>query len=210
MKKISNRWGEQILTHTYPSILLNRPGLIRFIYFWNRATQLRNWYVGRSLRKMLRSGPRDFVLMDVGFGEGMYLLPCSKRYPNAHLEGIEKTLSHIHFTHTYRQKYELNNVSLYFQEVENLKRTHWADFVLCVGVLQYIEEDEKVLARLHQVLKPGGKCLLYIPVNGDFVIPGFGAFYEGGANYEKKQGRKRVYEPSEFLAKVKKNGFFYS
>ncbi len=93
------------------------------------------------------------------------------------------------------------------QEVEYLDRAQQVDIILCVGVLQYIEKDELVLKNLFQVLKPGAKCLLYVPVRGAYVIPGFQAFYERKMNYEKRQERKRIYEPEAFIQQVQVAGF---
>ena len=202
MGKSSKNWIEEALGHTYPSIFFTYPRLISLVHFWNRLTQLRNWYVHHALKKVLKNAPDGFSFLDIGVGEGMYLLPLSRRFPKAHFEGIEKAYSHILFCDRYRQAYGLKNISLCLQEIEFLSRSSQADIVICVGVLQYIEEDEQVLANMYRVLKPGGTLLLYIPVNGRYVFPGFGAFYEKKWNYEKRQGRKRIYTPEEIIHKV--------
>lgn len=202
MKKTSKTWGKEILGHTYPPLFLRCPRLIALVYSWNRTTQLRNWYVHQALRKVLRNAPRKFTCLDMGSGEGLYLFPFSRKYSSAYFEGIEKTYAHIEFCHRYRDFLGLQNVSLCFQELEYLCRSSYAHIVICVGVLQYIQDDEQVLANMYNVLKPRGTLLLYIPVNGRYLFPGFGAFYEKRGNYEKRQARKRIYTPEEIIHKV--------
>lgn len=41
----------------------------------------------------------------------------------------------------------------------------WFDVILCVHVLEHIEDDAKAMAELYRVLKPGGWALLQVPVS---------------------------------------------
>lgn len=202
MKKTSNTWAEEVLGHQYPSLFYRYPRLISLVYLWNRVTQLRNWYVHNALHGILKKVPPQFTCLDLGSGEGLYLFPFSRKYPRGHFEGIDKTYSHIAFSHRYRTSLGRRNVSLCFQELEYLDRCPYADVVICVGVLQYIVEDERVLANIYQLMKGGATFLLYVPVNGSFLFPGFEKFYNSKQNYEKRQARQRVYAATEIIQKV--------
>ena len=204
MKKTSRTWGKAVLGHRYPGLFLRYPRLISLVYGWNRITQLRNWYVHQALNRILNKAPREFTCLDLGSGEGLYLFPFSRKFPNAQFEGVDKTYSHIEFCHRYRNSLKARNVSLCFQELEALDRSQCAHVVICVGVLQYIEEDEQVLINIHRVLKNRGTLLLYVPIHGNFLFPRFGKFYNSKWNYEKSQARKRIYSPEEIVEKVQK------
>ena len=206
-KPISDTWGKRILSHRYPPLFYKYPGIIHWVYVWNRLTQLRNWYVAWALKKLLRQMPEDFSFLDVGFGEGMYLLPLISRFPKATFEGIDKGLSHIQFAHVYRQKLDSTRLSLCLQNVENLDRIKEFDLICCIGVLQYVEQDLALLKAIKKSLKPNGKLLLYVPINGHYVIPAFGRFYEQHSNYERIQKRKRINTLGEMMDKIQQARF---
>ncbi|MEM6628371.1 MAG: methyltransferase domain-containing protein [Bacteroidota bacterium] len=205
--RIAGPWAKRILSHRYPRILLNRPKLIHGVYAWNKLTQLRNWYVGRSLGKLLKACANHFTYLDAGFGEGMYLLPFIRKYPQATFKGIDKTISHIQFAHEYRKTLPSDRLTLCLQDLESLDEEDEFDLISCIGVLQYVADDRSVLQAMKRSLCVEGKLLLYVPINGEYLIPAFGRFYEKWSNYEQIQGRKRIYSSEELLEKVRVAGF---
>lgn len=56
------------------------------------------------------------------------------------------------------------NVRLNVGDIENLEfKDNFFDFVLCIGVLEYLTDDNKALNEIFRVLKPGGYAILSVP-----------------------------------------------
>ncbi len=46
------------------------------------------------------------------------------------------------------------------------------DVIYCSNVLEHVEDDEKAMNELYRVLKPGGRALILVPINGiSYEIP---------------------------------------
>jgi 2-polyprenyl-3-methyl-5-hydroxy-6-metoxy-1,4-benzoquinol methylase len=110
----------------------------------------------------------------------------------------------------YSDRRSLQNVDFDVDDLETLKRPANYDLLSCITVLQYIENDQAVLARFFSTLKPGGRLLLYVPVNYRRVFP----FYEKlkhtvfkRMNYDAIQAIQHKYTDSEICDRVQEAGF---
>ena len=70
------------------------------------------------------------------------------------------------------------------------------DTVLCMNVLEHIEDDEQVLRRFHDWLTPNGHCIVVAPA-------GKGLF----SGLDQELGHLRRYDPQELQEKMQRAGF---
>ena len=70
------------------------------------------------------------------------------------------------------------------------------DTVVCMNVLEHIEDDEQVLRRFHEILVPGGHCIV--------VAPAGKGLYCG---LDRELQHLRRYDPRELEEKMKRAGF---
>lgn len=203
MKKLASHLHE----HTYPEILVRRPGLIRWLYRWNQLVLQRNWVTSRTLEQLLPTLPKGALVIDAGCGEGLHLLPWAERFPQLHFTGIDRLAGHLDFGRRYVEVFHLKNVSLQEAELSSFQVKKKAGMVTCIGVMQYIEEDESVLKNIHNSLSDNGLSLFYVPINGRVLLPPYRYFFGKKMHYERSQQRVRVYSEEEFLAKLKRAGF---
>jgi SAM-dependent methyltransferase len=80
-------------------------------------------------------------------------------------------------------------------QLPSLKR-FGADTIVCVNVLEHLEKDHKVLVQCRDLLKPGGKLLLFVPALQSL----FGSM-------DESYGHFRRYSRFELGQKVSKAGF---
>lgn len=73
---------------------------------------------------------------------------------------------------------------------------HPFDTVVCLNVLEHIEDDLHALGQLRGVLKPGGRLALLVPAHR--ILYG---------EFDKAVGHYRRYEKSEVLEKLERAGF---
>jgi SAM-dependent methyltransferase len=203
MNKLSNK----IYSHFYPSWLIKYPGLIEIFYVVNYLIHLRKWHIHSTINKKLNQIDFNFRLLDAGVGEGQFLMPLAKNYPNCHFTGLDKLAAHQIFCSAYAKSFKLNNVSFVTQELESFNGDQAFDVILCVGVLQYVQNDELVLNHFYNQLTLGGILLLYVPVNNKSILPFYTNLTRKMSNYETIQNRQRIYKVPQITAKLLKVGF---
>ena len=70
------------------------------------------------------------------------------------------------------------------------------DTVVCINVLEHTNDDAVALARVHQLLQPGGRIIVFVPAGKKL----FGSLDRG-------VGHQRRYDKEELLGKLREAGF---
>ncbi|HEV7919311.1 MAG TPA: glycosyltransferase [Thermoanaerobaculia bacterium] len=70
------------------------------------------------------------------------------------------------------------------------------DTVTCINVLEHTADDVAALRRVHQLLQPGGRIVIYVPAGRDLY-----------GSLDKGVGHQRRYEREELAEKLKQAGF---
>lgn len=198
--------GTLIFTHTYPVWMLRYPQAIRLVYAFNFLTQLRKWYIMPAIARQLRELPANFSLLDAGIGEGQFLFPYAAQYPYARFHGVDKIPANALLCRQLARASGFHNVCITETYIEAMDFQQQFQLALCIGVLQYIEDDELALQKLQQALAPGGRLLLYSPVNNRIFTPFYRKLFNANASYESAQGRKRIYTERELRNKLDNAG----
>lgn len=127
---------------------------------------LRSWYVRSVLRRY--AGPiddkRNWKLLDAGGGFGQYDRFLLHQFGRVTIDSIDIKDDYLH------------DCRIYFEESIREGRIHFAnqdllaledeaefDFVICVDVLEHIEQDRQAIGNLAKSLKEGGYFLMHSP-----------------------------------------------
>ncbi|MBI5914778.1 MAG: class I SAM-dependent methyltransferase [Bacteroidetes bacterium] len=202
--------GNSLHWHEYPRLVVRWPRLVRWLHGWNNLVLQRNWLVNSTLRRLLPTLPTGSLVVDAGCGDGQHVFRFCKKHPRLRFLGIDKNEGNVAFCERYVATVHRppSTVCHFFhQNLEDLTHENEAGLLLCVGTLQYIEDDRRVLRNFHKALKTNGLLLLYVPVNGRMVLPPYRHFFKKLNHYEKSQQRQRVYTPEEILQKTTGAGF---
>lgn len=101
-----------------------------------------------------------------------------------------------------RQRYEsLSNLSFYGRDLTRLEncpdlRLERLDTIVCINVLEHIDDDAQVLRNFFELLQPGGNAILLVPA-GPWLYTGVDATL----------GHFRRYERQELTSKLEAAGF---
>lgn len=196
---MSEKQHLSVFTHTYPKLLYKQPWLIRGSFLMNRFIQLRRWYVFPLLRKVLKAAPANLHIVDAGCGEGQYLFAFAEQYPGYKFTGLDKQAGNIDFCSHYANYLALKNTQFIRHDLTDCVLDAPADLVLLISVLNYLEDDTAALRNISKQLAPGGRVMLYVPVNNKHLLPFFPALMQRYPNYESIQGRKRNYTPQSLF-----------
>lgn len=126
---------------------------------------LRSWYIRRLLHTYGdKRDQRAWTLLDAGCGFGQYDRFILDRFKSVTVKAVDVKESYLKdcrsfFSGTGRgERVRFEQVDLLtFDQKESF------DMILCVDVLEHIEEDRKVLVNLRASLKPGGVILIHSP-----------------------------------------------
>lgn len=127
---------------------------------------LRSWYIRKILReygtKFDRKGKWD--LLDAGSGFGQYDRFILQEFQNVQVKAVDVKDNYLADSQYYFRK-EIEKGRIHFKQADLLQINYEQsfDFVICVDVLEHIEEDEKVMKNIYQSLRPGGYFLMHSP-----------------------------------------------
>lgn len=192
-----------VLDYQYPFLISKFPKLIKLVYAFNYLTQLRKWYVMQEWKLMLANTQNKFTVIDIGCGEGQYIVPYCTNYPSAQFIGFDNRKSNQVFC----DSLGIPNLSVFCLDIETQEPNAEADLAICIGVLQYLKHDVQALINIYSCVKPGGQFLLYVPINGMFLTKFYPFIFKKFAQYESINDRKRVYTEKEITDKINLVGF---
>ncbi len=144
----------------------------------------------QTLRRHLQH-QRGLVL-DVGCSSGFLLRELRNSLPNCELIGADYIAGPL-----YRLACELPGVPLVQFDLRNCPLpTEQLDAVVCLNVLEHIDQDEKALGEIHRLLKTGGIAHIEVPASPScFDI------------YDEFLMHHRRYTMNELKAKARRAGF---
>lgn len=139
--------------------------LRRLFYLVLDLLFLRSWYI----RKFLRSygdkrDHKNWALLDAGCGFGQYDRFILDRFKSVSITAVDVKESYLNDCRSYFSRTGRGDrIRLEKADLLTLDRKELFDMVLCVDVLEHIEEDLKALENLRESLKPGGVILIHSP-----------------------------------------------
>ena len=106
--------------------------------------------------------PYDRIL-DAGCGTGVFAFALAKRFPTAHVVGIDISEDAIAAAKQISESAGIRNVGFQMQDLIELDSSSLYDLVICVDILEHIEDDTGAIEGLHRALGPGGILVLHVP-----------------------------------------------
>ncbi len=103
------------------------------------------------------------TILDAGCGQGIFTFEIARRFPHAHITGVDIDQPLLQRNRTIAQKRGYTHCSFEEQDLTRMSYHNQFDLLLNVDNLEHIEEDLAVLQRFHQALKPGGELILHVP-----------------------------------------------
>lgn len=176
------------------------------VYHTNRKLQKRiirdNNFTYRELIKITKPHLKNIInILDIGSGVGtidFYLASKGKK-----VTGIEISRNAVDIAKKNAKFFKLDKQIEYINSAfpYKIKKKDY-DLVLFSEVIEHLENDEKALNDIRNVLKPGGLLVITTPSKN-------APLYRLGLldNFEKEVGHLRRYTLEELKALVEKNGF---
>ena len=144
------------------NVFNSTPALRKLFYRMLDLLLLRTWHIKKELKKWSSENPEAAVL-DAGSGFGQYVYYMGRKHPNWKIKAVDVKAEQIDDCNNFFDKICFNNVHFEVGDLTKLSFEEQFDLVICVDVMEHIEEDELVLKNYFKALKPGGMLLISTP-----------------------------------------------
>jgi SAM-dependent methyltransferase len=139
------------------------PWLRKLFYNMLDLLLLRSWHIRKELHIWEKTVNGDQSVLDAGSGFGQYDFYISKKHPTWKITGLDVKQEQIDDCNNFFSRINFNNTTFEYCDLTKLDKKEDYDLVLCVDVMEHIEEDEIVLKNYFNALKPGGMLLISTP-----------------------------------------------
>ena len=124
---------------------------------------LRPWHIHKQLNSWGRKREEGMHVLDAGTGFGQYSYYLSRKHDNWNILSVDVNREQVCDCNQFFQKLKKHNVVFKTKDLESLKEEEAFDLILCIDVLEFIEEDHKILENFYASLNKGGMLLISTP-----------------------------------------------
>jgi SAM-dependent methyltransferase len=117
----------------------------------------------RNVFSLIPTDRRYRNILDAGSGTGVFAFELARRFPDASILGIDLLKEATDVCTHIAEKIRAFNIAFRQESIENLKEVNVFDLILCVDILEHIEDDLKALKRLYESAAPHGILVLHVP-----------------------------------------------
>ncbi len=149
-------------------------------------------------------------MLDAGVGDGQFIIPYAKKCSGINFIGVDISESNIAIIRALCKSEELTNITALYSNILDCDLPAKVQVLLCISMLQYIDDDIAVLKKLYRLADDKATLLLYVPINEKFITKLYAHLFNTLPNYETINNRKRIYSEKEIIEKVEQSGFHIS
>ncbi len=191
------------IKRTLGEIFNKTPGLRRVFYHLLDLLLLRAWYVKREIKSAGAGKKQILKILDAGSGFGQYTYFLFRWFSRAEIYSVDVKEEQIaDCTRFFKKIDPEKKVVFSVEDLTRYVRSETFDLILCVDVMEHIEEDEQVFSNLQQSLKPEGMLLISTPSD------------QGGSDVHDHEGESFIdehvrdgYNLQEIRGKLGRAGF---
>lgn len=125
---------------------------------------LRSWYVRKELREIRKSfGNKIINILDAGTGFGQYTYFMSTKLQPNKILAIDVKEDWIDDCKNFFQTKNFQNIKFDVQDLIKINYKNEFDLIVCVDVMEHIEDDITVFQNFYNALKEDGFLLINTP-----------------------------------------------
>ncbi|MCK9449555.1 MAG: class I SAM-dependent methyltransferase [Bacteroidales bacterium] len=139
------------------------PWLRKLFYRLLDLLLLRSWHIKRQLLNWAAQHAGDRQVLDAGSGFGQYSYFMARKFPQWKITSLDVKEEQIIDCNQFFRQIGLHQVRFEVADLTELSFDNQFDMILCVDVMEHIEDDRKVLQNYFRALKPGAMLLISTP-----------------------------------------------
>ena len=149
------------IKHKFSSFIQDSPFLKILFFKLLGIFFLREWYIKRKIKEIFNA-QKPAAILDAGCGFGQYTYFMNKQSPTTKIEAVDLNPEHVRRVAAFAEKM-IMPVTTSVQDLTKFQNPTTYDFILCVDVMEHIEDDRSVLKNYYASLKSGGHLLISTP-----------------------------------------------
>ncbi len=182
------------------SVFNSTPFLRKLFYFLLDVLLLRSWHIRSELKRLDRK--EYWRVLDAGSGFGQYTYWMSNYFPDVRITGVDVKEEQVADCNAFFKSIGKKDVEFEVSDLVTKKQMEIFTLVLCVDVMEHIEEDVQVLKNFHSCLVDYGILLISTPSN----MGGSDVHDDGETSFIEEHVRDG-YDIEEIKEKCLKAGF---
>ena len=127
---------------------------------WHTGARIRAYHILRLASKHIKAG---CDVLDAGCGLGRHAFSLARKYPSVSIVGVDVSGENISICNGIRRKNHFEGIEFHKGDLRSLDLERRFDVIICSDVLEYIEEDNRVLDNFRRLLKENGRLILHTP-----------------------------------------------
>lgn len=154
---IKNRIGD---------LVAERPWMTKIFYSLLHLAFLRNWYVRREINRVIGQvcNRENLRVLDAGAGFGQFSYYIAKKYKGLCIEAVDIKDIYLERARRFFTTEGLSNrVDFSVDDLTELTARGPFDVIVCIDVMEHIEDDERVFRNFKSVLAPHGVVIINTP-----------------------------------------------
>jgi len=143
----------------------NRSPFLRTVFYrLLNLLLLRAWHIKKELKRYRKARTGDVCVLDAGSGFGQYTWYMMKLSGSWKITGIDVKAEQINDCNEFIRKIKKEQqVSFKVADLTALNEHNDYDLILCVDVMEHIENDVQVFKNFKRALRSGGVLLISTP-----------------------------------------------
>lgn len=152
--------------NSFAKIIRGSATLRRIFYFLLDLFFLRSWHIRRLIfeKGSVFDKQGDWKLLDAGSGFGQYDRYLLETFNNIKIESIDVKEDYLNDNRNFfKQEIDSGRITFKREDLLEYKKEQEFDFILCVDVLEHIEDDVTVIRNMSKSIKTDGYFLMHSP-----------------------------------------------
>lgn len=139
------------------------PFLRKLFYNLLDLLLLRAWHVHREIKSWEKTAPDNASILDAGFGFGQHSYYMASRNKLWKIFGIDVKDEQVEDCNRFFKQINYTNIEFQVGDLTKYRNEDSYDLIVCVDVMEHIEEDVKVFENYYHSLHKGGMVLISTP-----------------------------------------------
>lgn len=190
------------IKNIFAGVIRNYPVLRVSFYKLLDVMFLRSWHVRRELKDLRKLfGSKNISIYDAGTGFGQYSYFMIKNLQPNNIYAIDVKEDWIEDSRSFFAKYN-TDISFGVEDLTQINHNDKFDLIVCIDVMEHIEEDVKVFRNFYNALKKDG----YVIINSPSLFGGSDVHDEGDESFVGEHARDG-YSYEDLKVKLEPIGF---
>jgi len=156
----------------------------------------------RNVFSLIPKGRTYNRILDAGSGSGVFSFELGRHFPEAKVLGVDLLQEAVEACRHIAQRTPASNVSFHQGSIEDMPEEGIFDLILCVDLLEHIQDDVAALQGIYRSAAPGGVLVLHVP-----ALYRRYPVWNKSLNFDVESHIRTGYEPDDIRGKLEKTGF---